>query len=176
MERTPFPGELPVSRENVTARVKWYNPTKRFGFVEPTDGSPDAFLHVSVVEQAGHNHLPQGTVLICHIAEGPRGPQVAAITSIEEMGEEEPAAAFRPSRPAPAVSVEGLVKFFNAAKGFGFVIPDDGSADVFISGRVLQRSNIAMLEPNQRVRLRVRQGDKGPVAASVELLDDGSAY
>ena len=56
------------------------------------------------------------------------------------------------------------------------MIPDDGSADVFVSGRVLQRSNIAVLEPNQRVRLRVRQGDKGPVAASIELLDDGPVY
>ena len=175
MERTPFPGDLPVSRENVTARVKWYNPTKRFGFVEPTDGSPDAFLHISVVEQAGHSYLPQGTVLICNIAEGPRGPQVANITSIEEMGEDQPPA-FRPPRPAPSASVDGLVKFFNAAKGFGFVIPDDGSADVFVSGRVLQRSNITVLEPNQRVRLRVRQGDKGPVAASIEILDDGPAY
>ena len=173
MEQSSFPGDLPVSRAGVTARVKWYNPTKRFGFVEPTDGSPDAFLHISVVENAGHNSLPQGTVLTCDIAEGPRGPQVAIITSIEEIPEEQPYHAS--PRPAPAASVEGRVKFFNAAKGFGFVIPDDGSADVFVSGRVMQRCGITVLEPNQRVGLRVRQGDKGPIAANIELLDDGPA-
>lgn len=174
MEPSAFPGDLPVSREGVTARVKWYNPTKRFGFVEPTDGSPDAFLHISVVEQCGHNALPQGTVLTCDIAEGPRGPQVAVITSIEELPEE-PFQHAAP-RPSPAASVEGRVKFFNAAKGFGFVIPDDGSADVFVSGRVLQRCGMAGLEPNQRVRLRVRQGDKGPIAANIDLLDDMPDY
>ena len=58
----------------------------------------------------------------------------------------------------------------------GFVIPDDGTADVFVSGRVIQRCGIAMLEPNQRVRLRVRQGDKGPIAANIDLLDDMPDY
>ena len=42
--------EYPVpSRAEVAAVVKWFNPTKGFGFVKPTDGSPDAFLHVSVL-------------------------------------------------------------------------------------------------------------------------------
>lgn len=173
MEQSSFPGDLPVSRTGVTARVKWYNPTKRFGFVEPTDGSPDAFLHISVVENAGHNSLPQGTVLTCDIADGPRGPQVAVITSIDEIPDEPYESS---PRPAPAATVEGRVKFFNTAKGFGFVIPEDGSADVFVSGRVLQRCGIAILEPNQKVRLRVRQGDKGPIAANIDLLDDAPDY
>ena len=69
-------------RTGVSALVKWYNPTKGFGFVQPEDGSPDAFLHASLVAQAGHDDLPEGTALVCDIAEGPRGPQVAAIQSV----------------------------------------------------------------------------------------------
>ena len=176
MDRSPSPGDLPVSARNVTARVKWYNPTKRFGFVEPTDGTPDAFLHISVVEQAGHSALPPGAVVICDIAEGPRGPQVAVITSIEELPDDAPPTHGGAPRQGSSASVEGRVKFFNTAKGFGFVVPDDGGADVFVSGRVLQRCGLGDLEPNQRVSLRVRQGDKGPIAASVDLLPDAPDY
>ena len=50
--RTPRPFAT-----HVRATVKWYNPTKGFGFVTPNDGSADVFLHVSVVEQAGLQSL-----------------------------------------------------------------------------------------------------------------------
>jgi cold shock CspA family protein len=53
--RTPRPFAT-----NIRATVKWYNPTKGFGFVSPDDGSPDVFLHVSVVEQAGLQSLDEG--------------------------------------------------------------------------------------------------------------------
>lgn len=65
--------------------------------------------------------------------------------------------------------VEGTVKFFNQEKGFGFIVPDDGGKDVFVSARVLQRNHIMSLEPDQRVRVTTRLGDKGPMAESVEL-------
>ena len=68
-------------RTEVAAVVKWYNRTKGFGFVKPNDGAPDAFLHASLVAQAGHEDLVDGTSMVCDIADGPRGPQVAAITA-----------------------------------------------------------------------------------------------
>ena len=49
-----------ITHHDITAVVKWFNATKGFGFVQPTDGSPDAFLHISVVERAGHRSLPEG--------------------------------------------------------------------------------------------------------------------
>lgn len=70
----------------------------------------------------------------------------------------------------PAMTIEGKVKFFNTEKGFGFVTPDDGSKDVFVHVRALQRSGLAGLEPEQRVRMRARMGQKGPMAESVELI------
>ena len=66
--------------------------------------------------------------------------------------------------------VEGKVKFYNAEKGFGFIVPDDGSKDVFVSARTLTRAGIAALEAEQRVRVTTRMGQKGPMAANVELL------
>jgi cold shock CspA family protein len=66
--------------------------------------------------------------------------------------------------------VEGKVKFYNAEKGFGFIVPDDGSKDVFVSARTLTRAGINALEAEQRVRVTTRMGQKGPMAARVELL------
>ena len=178
----------PLLHRDITAVVKWYNSTKGFGFVQLGDGSPDAFLHVSIVEQAGHADLPEGTTLVCDISEGRKGPQVAHIHRIEALGTGAPSRGlrnegFRADRLGgdrfgsegyaasdPAATVEGRVKFFNVEKGFGFVSPDDGGKDVYISLRTLQRMNIDMLEPNQRVRLTTRMGQKGPMADRLELL------
>ncbi|HEX6143683.1 MAG TPA: cold shock domain-containing protein [Geminicoccaceae bacterium] len=173
-------------RTDVAATVKWYNPTKGFGFVKPTDGAPDAFLHASLVTQAGHQSLDQGAQLVCDIAMGPRGPQVAAIHSVEPPDpnsvEQMPMAprrrfggpGFGGGYPGAGggsgPTIEGKVKFYNPEKGFGFVVPDDGSKDVFVSARTLTRAGIAQLQPEQRVRVATRMGDKGPMAHRVELL------
>ncbi len=164
------PGQPVISQQDVNATVKWFNRTKGFGFVQRDDGSPDAFLHISVVQDAGHRDLPEGTVIVCSIAEGNKGPQVASITRIDYLPEV-PAV---PSREmsGPSETIEGRVKFFNAERGFGFVIPESGGQDVFVSVRTLERIGLTLLEPNQRVRLHCRMGHKGPMAESVELLDD----
>ena len=43
-----------------TGTVKWFNPTKGYGFIEPSDGSKDAFVHISAVERAGLTTLNEG--------------------------------------------------------------------------------------------------------------------
>jgi CspA family cold shock protein len=43
-----------------TGTVKWFNPTKGFGFIQPTDGGPDVFVHISAVERAGMRELNEG--------------------------------------------------------------------------------------------------------------------
>lgn len=72
-----------ISQSGARAIVKWFNPTKGFGFVTPEDGSPDAFLHISAVQAAGHETLPEGAIIVCDLSHGPKGPQVAAITSVD---------------------------------------------------------------------------------------------
>ncbi|HYH21480.1 MAG TPA: cold shock domain-containing protein, partial [Azospirillum sp.] len=46
-----------ITHRNIRATVKWFNPTKGFGFVTPEDGSPDAFLHSTVLQFSGHDAL-----------------------------------------------------------------------------------------------------------------------
>ena len=64
----------------------------------------------------------------------------------------------------------GTVKWFNSEKGFGFIAPDDGSADVFAHFSAIQSSGYRSLEENQKVQYEVTQGDKGLQAANIQPL------
>ena len=64
----------------------------------------------------------------------------------------------------------GTVKWFNGEKGFGFIAPEDGSADVFAHYSAIEADGYRSLEENQRVEFEVTQGPKGPQAASVRAL------
>ncbi len=61
----------------------------------------------------------------------------------------------------------GTVKWFNADKGFGFIAPDDGSADVFAHFTAIATSGYRTLEENQRVEYDTTQGPKGLQAANI---------
>ncbi len=62
---------------------------------------------------------------------------------------------------------QGTVKWFNAEKGFGFITPDGGGADVFVHHSAIQTRGVRTLEENQRVNFEIVQGAKGPQAANV---------
>ncbi len=64
----------------------------------------------------------------------------------------------------------GTVKWFNAEKGFGFIAPDDGSADVFVHYSEIQGSGFRTLEENQQVEFEIGEGSKGPQAQQVRAL------
>lgn len=64
----------------------------------------------------------------------------------------------------------GLVKWFNAEKGFGFIIPDNGSKDVFVHFSAIQNNGFKTLEEGQKVSFSVESGAKGPAAANVTAI------
>ncbi|BCP08145.1 cold-shock protein [Mycobacterium paraintracellulare] len=65
---------------------------------------------------------------------------------------------------------QGTVKWFNGEKGFGFIAPDDGSADVFVHYSEIQGGGYRSLDENQRVQFEVGQGAKGPQATGVTAV------
>ncbi len=60
-----------------TGTVKWFNPTKGFGFIEPEDGSKDAFVHISAVERAGLTTLTEGQKVSFELQRGQNGKSSA---------------------------------------------------------------------------------------------------
>ena len=64
----------------------------------------------------------------------------------------------------------GLVKLFNADKGFGFITPADGSKDVFVHFSAIQSNNFRTLEEGQKVEFSIENGAKGPAASNVVTL------
>jgi CspA family cold shock protein len=167
--------------------VKWFNGEKGFGFVELTDGTGEAFLHISVVEAAGHTALEPGTTLTVRVGQGAKGPQITEVTAVDASTAEPsrgPRMGGRPmgdrpvrdrgfERPTgPAEDVDGQVKWYDPKKGFGFVAVE-GSKDVFIHRSVLAREGITELQEGQRIHMKVVPGVKGLEATAVELKHDG---
>ncbi|PZU36881.1 MAG: cold-shock protein [Microbacterium sp.] len=64
----------------------------------------------------------------------------------------------------------GTVKWFNADKGFGFIAPEDGSADVFAHYSAISTGGYRTLDENQRVEFDTAQGPKGPQAENIRLI------
>jgi CspA family cold shock protein len=64
--------------------VKWYNPTKRFGFIEPEEGDTDIFVHVTAVEAAGLSTLQEGQKIQYELATGEDGRSSATDLVIVE--------------------------------------------------------------------------------------------
>jgi CspA family cold shock protein len=65
---------------------------------------------------------------------------------------------------------QGTVKWFNSEKGFGFIAPSDGGADVFVHYSEIQGNGFRTLEENQKVEFEVGQGQKGPQAMGVRAI------
>jgi cold shock protein len=214
--RAPMGAPMAASGPPIDATVKWFNPEKGFGFVEMSDGSGDAFLHIRVVETAGHSEMQPGTKLTVRTAQGQKGPQVTEIlevdTSTAEPSRGGPGASRGPSRfgggdrfgggadrfgggggdrfggraggdrfggggggprfsGPPGEEQSGTVKWYNPAKGFGFISVEDGGKDVFVHRSALMRAGLGDLQEGQRVRVQVAEGQKGREVASISSDD-----
>lgn len=67
-----------------TGTVKWFNPTKGYGFIEPEDGGSDAFVHISAVERAGLSTLNEGQKVTYDLEPGKNGKSSAENISVAD--------------------------------------------------------------------------------------------
>src|SRR5579872_5187535 len=164
---------------SVDAVVKWFKADKGYGFVELANGQGDAFLHVNALHSSGFETVPPGAKLKVVVGAGAKGAQVTRVLEVDTAGAAErapPPRSFgdappRPRRVAPdpstAVAVAGKVKWFDDAKGFGFVASDDGGKDVFVHISILGPSGLSHLAEGQPVNMRVVDTPKGREAISI---------
>ena len=63
-----------------TGTVKWFNESKGFGFISPSDGSSDVFVHFSAIQGGGFKTLAEGQAVSFEVENGPKGPQATDVT------------------------------------------------------------------------------------------------
>jgi CspA family cold shock protein len=178
------PRDPGTSLGTATGTVKWFNPTKGFGFIA-REGGEDVFVHISAVERAGHTTLGEGQQVTFTVMD--KGGRLSATDLVIEgeaparpAGERgERGGGFRDRGPSdggaddftPGERIEGTVKFFNTMKGFGFISRGDGLADAFVHVTALERAGLSSLSEGQRVSFELARDRRGKVAASnLELL------
>ena len=160
----------------IWGKLKWYNRVKRYGFVELSDGSGDAFLHASALAGISVDALQPGVTIEFRTAPAQRGVQVTEVISVDSSTAAPPRPPRKSSRspldrqPLEAsVQEMGTVKWYNVVKGFGFIAMDSGGRDVFVHASALDRAGITGLNEGQRVFVGVAEGTKGPEAASIRV-------
>lgn len=169
--RTPAAQERP---SRIQGQVKWFDFTKGYGFVALAEGGDDILLHQACVRQSGFKTVKEGATVVCEVIEGPRGLQASRLVSLDNST----AQAMPPAESAPRHQAEprgpwqtGTVKWFNRAKGYGFLSRGPGTLDIFVHMEVLRQCGILELREGQNVRFRAGLGPKGELAAIVELDD-----
>ena len=165
--------------EGITGHVKWYDPSKGFGFVVADAGGSDILLHANVLRNFGQSSIADGVCVRLLVVESDRGIQATEILELwTPEGEGGPNLddftdlSHEAMQAVPLVPAR--VKWFDKAKGFGFANAFGSNEDVFVHIEVLRRSGLANLMPGEAIALRIIDGKRGRMAAEVCAWETGS--
>jgi len=144
----------------VTGIVKWFDAVKGYGFIIPDDGRDDVLVHLSCLKQAGNQAIKvldiDDTTAVKPMAESARGASRSGVAQVVPIGDFETV----------------TVKWFNRARGYGFVTRGEGTPDIFVHMETLRRFGVSDLTPGEQVQVRFGEGPKGLMVA--EMLQGAS--
>jgi CspA family cold shock protein len=156
----------------VHGRVKWFDPSKGFGFIVSDQIDADILLHANVLRNFGQGSVADGAGIEVRIQRTQRGVQAVEVIRIDPpeglvqpLGEDADALV-----GADIASLElepARVKWFDKGKGFGFANVFGRPEDVFVHAEVLRVSGFADLASGEAVALRIIDGRRGRMAVQV---------
>ncbi len=156
----------------VHGRVKWFDPSKGFGFIVSDQTDADILLHANVLRNFGQGSVADGAGIEVRVQRTQRGVQAVEVVRIDPpegvvlpFGED---AAQMVSADILALPLEpARVKWFDKGKGFGFANVFGRPEDVFVHAEVLRVSGFADLSAGEAVALRIIEGRRGRMAVQV---------
>ena len=153
------PAAEPVVR--VIGHVKWFDSAKGYGFivVESTSDASltgDVMLHISCLRDYGETFADEGAKIVCDAARRPRGWQTVHIIEMER-----PRATVAKERGEQLAFEPVTLKWFNRARGYGFVRREGQEEDIFIHAVALRKASFDDVEPGVQLEVIIESGAKG---------------
>ncbi len=161
---------------SVKGRVKWFDPSKGYGFVVADEGGPDVLLHANVLRNYGQSSVADNARIEIIVQKTQRGIQAIEVLNIEPPAIDEPLPLVDPEEREAIMEADvplepARVKWFDKSKGFGFANVFGRPEDIFLHIEVLRRSGFADLQPGEAICIKVIDGKRGRMAASVTAWD-----
>ena len=161
---------------SVEGRVKWFDPTRGFGFVVADGIEADILLHANVLRNFGQGSVADGAEISLLIQATPRGFQGVEVLAVAPPPSEDqpPLQDFDdlpPEQIYNAPMQPARVKWFDKAKGFGFANVFGKDDDIFMHFEILRRSGLADLAPGEAIAIRVVEGRRGLLAAEIHAWE-----
>lgn len=158
-----------VSTFRVVGQLKWFDLRKGYGFVSSLENG-DVLLHQKCLRQSGFTHVEEGATIRCEVVKDAGGLKAMKVLGIDNSsafgaGSETVSPVAEEAPPGPLD--RGTVKWFDRTKGYGFIAPLNGTADIFIHMETLRKSGIADLCEGEAICLAVTDGPKGKHAVWV---------
>ena len=157
----------------IKGHVKWFDSTKGYGFVVVDDNEGDVLLHANVLRNFGRSSVAEGVAITMDVQGTDRGRQAVEIHEIEAgPGEASDVPVAAPEEDvSDAPLLPSRVKWFDKAKGFGFVNAYGDPEDIFVHMEVLRLYGLSDLMPGEAVCVRCKKGPRGKTAVEVRSWD-----